>query len=337
MLNPFKRDAAHRDGAHRYKAAATIALETATAKLAAAEVQLAEAESTQRELSLPALLSDDPDSVLADADASVARAKTDVKRARDAVDIAQRNENARLAEARREIERARIRAIKTHAASAVKACVEIRESTTRGNNAWQDLLRVTEKIEKLLDPGAAPGAAGERLQMFGFGAVENILAGLVRLEAARQCGTGNDARTFPLARGVSLGGLLPHGKHPSECPPIDEAVRARFDISAVTTPPAAIPAPRPAAAPPAPEPMAEPASPPLEQAAPVAPPTATAGDDWHLTEMQRYQRLQGGEIILPSDDGVDAADAAEAADEAFQRRLETDCTPAAQTVIEEEE
>jgi hypothetical protein len=203
-----------------FQAKSRVDLETVEQKLAQAREALADAEAAG---SLSAALSDDGNALDA-VEQKLAAARRRVETLETALEEAEKIERARLAAAKTAQERMRINSIKQHAGAMTRNAQRITDGLAAAVAAHTDLAKDAGKIERLL-------TQRERVLALGNGNLEIAISAMIALEISRLARAANDVErlAFPNA-GYSP--LRHGGKVPLIAPPLADAVKARFDVSA---------------------------------------------------------------------------------------------------------
>jgi hypothetical protein len=265
MRNPFTR----RDANNQFKAKATADLETVTAKLDAARQDLAAIEDEIHSASLSAVLSDDPDAIMAPLRERHHKAQESVTLCEAALEIAQQAQAARVAAAADTAEKANRRARAQHVASLAKVAGKASAGLQQIIEANDEGQRIIAKFKALLRPD-------ELKTMFGHTEPASVWKALIAAEAYRLAPDENGLPLQPIGGSHAIASFKRHGQSWSELPPIEEMARQRFDTSGLHSAPVA----------PSPAPVLS------DGSAIVAEPLP---DDWQMAEMRRIQRLAAGE------------------------------------------
>lgn len=189
-------------------------IETVTARLDAARAELDRAETQLRERSLAAALSADPHAAEPDLDA-VRRGRERVELLEAALAAAEAAERTRLAAARSDAEKSRLRAMRQHIALATKAAREFEAAAANMASAWG---RITDAI-----------GASNALRKLGEEATKTST---VRLLALRQLAKADHSAGGRHAPGVpdkgAFGNVVTLNRHFSEMPDLSAELETRL-------------------------------------------------------------------------------------------------------------
>jgi hypothetical protein len=191
-------------------------------KLSTARSALAALEAELRERSVQAAMSEDPGAALEPMQEKVAKTRATVEALELAEGESQRLEMKRQQLAADDAEHARRRAAGQHRGAAIKAAVKVREALEQAVAGYDELVAAAERAEKRLSPT-------ERLQLLGYGGLRGSLNDLVRTAMAQANGFRGSERAIdrmPLVAPINV----PHGRHVTELPPLEDQVAAKLDL-----------------------------------------------------------------------------------------------------------
>src|SRR5665213_358670 len=211
-----------------FKSRSTDGLAAIGPKLEAARATLAAAEAELRERSVDCALEDDPAAALRPYPDAVATARSTI----DALEIAEaelnRQEQQRLARARADAEKSRVRAVAQHVGSLFKHSAAFRDATERQIAEYGEMKKAAGKIAGLL-------RNDEGKELFGFNAGgtsalevlvdRHVLLELARIGKTTELGASD---VFPPPVRGAYAGLLRYAQPVSAAAPIDILLRQKL-------------------------------------------------------------------------------------------------------------